>query len=198
MNATPIETTKGTILIVDDSPEIFYLLESILIERGYAVRVALDAALALESAQSAPPDLILLDIMLPDMDGYEVCQQLKADDRTRDIPVIFLSVLDAVFDEVKAFSLGAVDYITKPVEADEVLAHIKTHLTLQNLQRRLQETNARLQQEIEEHKQTEEQFRKLATAVEQSPVHWLLPTFRVPLNTSTLNLLKLADTKLTK
>ncbi len=129
-------TSPATILIIDDAAESLYFLEDLLHEHGYAVRVAPDGKLALESIQLEPPDLILLDIMLPEIGGFELCKKLKADERTRDIPVIFISVLDEVFDKVRAFEVGGIDYITKPFEADEVLAHVKTHLAAQESETR--------------------------------------------------------------
>jgi PAS domain S-box-containing protein len=131
-----------------------------LMAQGYAVRPAPSGELALESARINPPDLILLDIKMPEMDGYTVCEHLKADARTCDIPVIFMSVLDDTLDKVKAFSLGGVDYITKPVQSEEVLARVETHLALRNLQKRLQDKNARLEQEMVEHQRVEEALRK--------------------------------------
>lgn len=104
------------------------------------MRLLRDRRMVLPSARSSPPDLILLDIMMPNMDGYEVCKQLKADEHTRDIPVIFLSALREVFDKVKAFSIGGVDYITKPFQAEEILVRVETHLSLRKLQKRLKET----------------------------------------------------------
>lgn len=143
------ETSEASILIVDDSRVDLRALARILTEAGYRVRLALDGFLALSSAQSAPPDLILLDIKMPELDGYEVCEQLKTDERTRDIPIIFLSALDELLDKVKAFAIGGVDYIVKPFQAEEVLARIKTHLTLCRLQRSLQEQNLQLEERVQ-------------------------------------------------
>ncbi|OQX24530.1 MAG: hypothetical protein BWK80_20320 [Desulfobacteraceae bacterium IS3] len=134
--------TKTNILVVDDIPANLRLLAEILANREYMVRPVPDGARALAAAKGAPPDLILLDIMMPNMSGYEVCEQLKSDERTRDIPVIFISAQNEIMDKVKAFSLGAVDYITKPFQAEEVLARVETHLTLRNLQKRLEEEKA--------------------------------------------------------
>ena len=130
---------KANILIVDDTPDNVRLLMDMLSERGYKVRPATSGAHALTTARLEPPDLILLDILMPDMDGYRVCAELKADERTRDIPVIFISALQQVFDKVKAFGFGAVDYITKPFEAEEVFARVRTHVTLRKLQQHLEE-----------------------------------------------------------
>ncbi len=134
-----------SILVVDDTPDNLRLLTRLLTERGYKVRLAPSGSHALLSAQKNLPDLILLDIMMPDMGGYEVCQQLKADAHLRDIPVIFISALGEVFDKMTAYSVGGVDYITKPFEEAEVLARIKTHLTLRQLQQELQRQNQALQ-----------------------------------------------------
>jgi two-component system, sensor histidine kinase and response regulator len=117
--------TKGNILIVDDTPDNLRLLSSTLIQEGYKVRSVINGAMALMGAQAAPPDLIVLDIKMPDMDGYEVCQRLKQLQQTREIPVIFISALDDVFDKVKAFNSGGVDYIQKPFHIEEVRARIE-------------------------------------------------------------------------
>ncbi len=138
---------KGNILIVDDTPYNLRLLSTILTKQGYVVGKALSGQMALKSVRASPPDLILLDINMPEMDGYEVCQQLKMDDKTREIPVIFISALNDVLDKVKAFGVGGVDYVTKPFQAQEVLARIKTHLNIQALQnalRKEQEKSERL------------------------------------------------------
>ncbi|MCP4686659.1 MAG: response regulator, partial [Desulfobacterales bacterium] len=141
-------TTKGHILIVDDNPNNLRVLNALLAENGYMVRPSNSGLVALESARAIPPDLVLLDIKMPGMDGYEVCRRLKADERSRDIPVIFISALGETMNKVKAFSLGGVDYITKPFQAEEVLARLKTHLSLRNLQKQLIDQNVRLQREI--------------------------------------------------
>ncbi len=109
------------ILVVDDTPDNLRLLTGMLTEHGYDVRAASDGAFGLESARVTPPDLILLDIRMPGMDGYAVCKELKADEYTRDIPVIFISALDEVTDKVKGFEVGGVDYISKPFQPEEVL-----------------------------------------------------------------------------
>jgi PleD family two-component response regulator len=141
---------KGVIMVVDDTPENLLMLEQMLTEYGYKVRATLSSSLALKSVQTSLPDLILLDIKMPAPDGYEVCQLLKADEHTRDVPVIFISGLDEVWDKVKAFHVGGIDYITKPFQAEEVLARIETHLSLQNLQKQLRETNCKLENRVQE------------------------------------------------
>jgi diguanylate cyclase (GGDEF)-like protein len=138
-------TLKEKILIVDDTPANISLLTQILSTHGYKVRVALSGKLALQSVQASPADLILLDIKMPDMDGYEVCRQLKASEQTCSIPVIFISALDATFDKVNAFTLGGVDYITKPIEPIEVLVRIEHQLRLRRFQLQMQTQNTQLQ-----------------------------------------------------
>lgn len=135
---------KASILIVDDTPENLRLLSRMLAQQ-YKVRAASNGLLALESVQANPPDLILLDIMMPEMDGYETCVRLKADARTRDIPVIFISSLEETCSKVKAFEMGAMDYITKPFQIEEILARVATHLALRELQVRLEKQNLELQ-----------------------------------------------------
>ena len=148
MTSNQARGAKGNILIVDDTPDNLRLLSTMLSEQGYKVRSALNGEMALMGANVVPPDLILLDINMPKMNGYEVCCALKASDVTRQIPVIFISALGEVWDKVKAFSVGGVDYITKPFQLEEVLARIETHLTIRNLQMQLQEQNNRLKQEV--------------------------------------------------
>jgi signal transduction histidine kinase len=139
-----MSNNPGNILVVDDTPENLQLLVGMLKEKGYKVRPVPSGELALSGAKIFPPDLILLDIMMPEMDGYEVCSKLKADERTKDIPVIFISALSDVLDKVKAFGVGGVDYITKPFQEEEVLARVSTHLTNQHLQKSLQSKNEEL------------------------------------------------------
>lgn len=129
----------GEILIVDDTVGSLDLLSELLSGAGYTVRAAQDGRMALRSARARPPELILLDVRMPGMDGHELCGLLKRDARTHDVPVIFLSALHETGDKVKGFSLGAVDYIGKPFEPDEVLARVRTHIELYRLQTRLEE-----------------------------------------------------------
>jgi sigma-B regulation protein RsbU (phosphoserine phosphatase) len=142
------DRSKSDILIVDDTPANLQLLSKMLSERGYRVRPVPNGSLALSAAQLEPPDLVLLDIRMPEMDGYAVCEQLKADEKTSDIPVIFISALDATQDKVKAFRVGGLDYITKPFQLEEVLARVETHLALRKLQKQLQEANAKMEMEL--------------------------------------------------
>lgn len=164
-----IAALPANILVIDDTPENLELLAALLSSQGYKVRSVTKGSSGLRGAQAAPPDLILLDINMPQMDGYEVCRQLKADQRTRHIPVIFISALEDVLDKVQAFEVGGVDYITKPFQVEEVLARIETHLTAQLLQRQLQTQNLRLQQEIRDRQQAEEKFVK-AFRASPSPI----------------------------
>lgn len=156
---------KGNILVVDDTLDNINLLATMLTEIGYKVRKALSGQMALMGVQAAPPDLILLDISMPEMNGYEVCEKLKASEQTRDIPVIFLSALDNVLDKVKAFSIGGVDYITKPFQLEEVVVRVENHLTIRRLQKQLSEQNSLLKKsealEREKSQQLEITLRKL-------------------------------------
>ncbi len=136
----------ASILAVDDTPANLQVLAGMLKDRGYKVRPVPGGKLALLAAQRDPPDLILLDINMPGMNGYEVCEYLKADDNLKAIPVIFISALAEQLDKVKAFATGGVDYITKPFQMEELHARVETHLKLRRLQIQLEETNARLAQ----------------------------------------------------
>ncbi len=139
---------KGNVLIVDDTPANLRLLSQMLAEQGHQVRPVPDGALALAAVQAESPDLILLDIRMPGMNGYEVCERLKANARTRDIPVIFISAVDAIQDKVRAFTVGGADYVTKPFKIEEVLARVETHLALRRLQKQLQDANRKMAQEL--------------------------------------------------
>ncbi len=127
-----------TILVVDDNRANLQLLSRLLTRHGYRVQTVGSGAQALEAVRTVLPDLILLDIMMPDMNGYQVCERLKTDERTRDIPILFISALDATEDKVNAFAAGGVDYIPKPFQAAEVIARVRAHLGLRALQRDLQ------------------------------------------------------------
>ena len=146
MNSQQLASHVANLLVVDDTPDNLRLLSTMLSDKGYKVRGVINGEMALKAARSTPPDLILLDISMPQMNGYEVCQHLKADGRTSGIPVIFLSALDRVLDKVKAFAVGGVDYITKPFHLEEVLARVENQLTIQRLQKKMHEQNARLQE----------------------------------------------------
>lgn len=151
---------KGNILVVDDTPANLHLLNEMLSKHGYKVRITTNGKLGITSILANPPDLVLLDIMMPHINGYELCQTLKADERTRYIPVIFISSLNEPFDKLKAFKVGGVDYISKPFQAEEVLVRVENQLRLLWQERQLAEQNARLSQEIEERKQAEEALRQ--------------------------------------
>jgi putative two-component system response regulator len=143
-HACRIRSGHEIILLVDDNPTNLQLLEATLEGRDYRLLTAREGARALSLAAESPPDLILLDIKMPGLDGYEVCRRLKSDAATQDIPVIFLSALGETQDKVKGFEMGAVDFITKPFPPEEVIARVNTHLTLRCLQRQLKEANAEL------------------------------------------------------
>lgn len=130
---------KGLILAVDDTAASLKLLTEILKAEGYEVRSAINGELALRAAALQPPDLMLLDIRMPGIDGFEVCRRIKADPHTRDVPVIFLSALSDADEKVRGFELGAVDYVTKPYQRQELLARVRTHLELSRLRRHLEE-----------------------------------------------------------
>ena len=158
-------SVRPSILVVDDTPDNLSLMSELLLER-YHVRVANSGERALRIAQSAaPPDLILLDIMMPHMDGYEVCQRLKENAATRAIPVIFLTAKVSAEDEERGLSLGAVDYVTKPISAPIVLARIQTHLSLKAASDFLRDQNVYLESEVQ--KRTRELS---ANTVGMSPV----------------------------
>lgn len=159
-------TNKGVILIVDDTPTNLEMLFDFLSNSGFTVLVAEDGESALSRAEYAPPDLILLDILMPGMDGFETCSRLKASELTKDIPIIFMTALAETVDKVKGLNLGAVDYITKPFQHEEVLARIELHLRLQNLTKTLQEQNLRLEVEISKRKQVEEKIREQAALLD--------------------------------
>ncbi|MCP4537552.1 MAG: hybrid sensor histidine kinase/response regulator [Chloroflexi bacterium] len=162
MNDQTTDTSKATILIVDDTPHVQRLLSAMLLKQGYEVQTADSGMEALEAVRTTPPNLILLDIMMPQMDGYQVCQQLKADEQTRDIPIIFVSALEEVENKVRALTIGGVDYITKPFQAKEVLARVATHLTLRALQEQLEEASGELAAQLEELQARNEELDALA------------------------------------
>lgn len=150
MNTSELNSFSGNILVVDDTPDNLRVLSASLSEKGYQVRCAKNGSMALITATKEPPDLILLDIKMPDMDGYEVCQKLKANEKTCDIPIIFLSALDDVFDKVKAFSVGGVDYITKPFQVEEVKLRVKHQLDLQAAKAAIYQLNNELEQKVQQ------------------------------------------------
>ena len=150
MNANPDGPSGEEILIVDDNPNNLRVLSTVLAEQGYDVRIATNGRMALESVQSQRPDLIFLDIKMPDMNGYEVCRWLKQEEATREVPVIFISALDDVLDKVEAFRVGCADYVTKPFQQEEVLARARVHLRLRKATHTLEQQNEDLQQTLQQ------------------------------------------------
>jgi two-component system cell cycle response regulator len=175
MNDSPVvpDTFQGTILIVDDTPSNLTLLSRILSSSGYTIQLADNGATAIDMASEIIPDLILLDISMPVMDGYETCEKLKADDRTSNIPVIFISALDETEDKVKGFKVGGADYIPKPIEIKEVLARVNAHLANQRLRNQLRLANTELEKKVEEltisKEQLQERESKLRALVNAMP-----------------------------
>lgn len=141
---------KGAVLIVDDTPTNLEVLVDYFADNNFNLFVATDGESALEQINHARPDIILLDVKMPGIDGFETCRRLKSNKETADIPVIFMTALTDTVDKVKGFTLGAVDYVTKPIQHEEILARVTTHLTLRTLQRRLQEANETLEQRVQE------------------------------------------------
>lgn len=161
MNASPL--SKGTLLIVDDTPELVRLLLNFLTKAGFEVLIAQDGKRGIERAERARPDLILLDVKMPGMDGFEVCHYLKSQEITHDIPIIFMTAIaNAPIDKLKGFGVGAADYITKPIQYEEVLARVTTHLNLYKLQKQLTQQNQQLQEEITHRKQVEANLARVA------------------------------------
>ena len=144
MNEDLASAPIGNLLVVDDNPDNLRVLSTMLERQGHQVRKALDGSMAITAVRSLPPDLILLDIKMPGISGYEICSLLKSEPRTQQIPIIFISVLRDVDDIVKAFMVGGVDYITKPFKLEEVLARVSYQLMIQHLQAQLQEQNQQL------------------------------------------------------
>lgn len=149
-------TADNNIIIVDDSVASLDLLNQILLDEGYGVATFTDGKKALMFAKQNPPDIVLLDIMMPEASGYHVCKSLKENQATQDIPVIFISAKNDILDKVKAFSLGGVDYIPKPFQVDEVLARIKTHLKIRHLQKNLEKKNEELASTLDKLKKTQD------------------------------------------
>ncbi|MBD1898025.1 response regulator [Coleofasciculus sp. FACHB-129] len=158
MDSKLANTFKADILIVDDTPDNIRFLSSLLLDKGYNVRKSINGQMALTAVKTLQPDLILLDINMSGMNGYEVCERLKEDTETSSVPVIFLSALDDVLDKVKAFQVGGVDYITKPFQIEEVLARIQNQLTIQSLQTQLKNQNSQLQQALGDLKKAQAQL----------------------------------------
>jgi len=146
---TQLDQGTASILVVDDTPANLRVLVRALSGSGYRLRPVLDGKLALEAARTEPPDLVLLDINMPDMNGYEVCAELKKDTRLADIPVIFISGNVDTVGKVEAFAAGGVDYVTKPFQIDEIRARVEAHLKIRRLQNELREHNERLQEMVQ-------------------------------------------------
>jgi len=150
---TPDKQPRGSIVVVDDTPANLRLLARMLMDAGYKVRPMPSGELGLESIRAAPPDLILLDINMPGIDGYEVCRRLKADPLTASVPVVFISALGDALDKVTAFEVGGVDYITKPFKVEEVLARVRTQLELKFSRDVMEGVNRDLKRSLEEKNQ---------------------------------------------
>ena len=178
----PIDQEHTSVLIIDDIPENLKLLSVLLTEKGYQVRSARSGQTALKYLEQNTPNLILLDIKMPDMNGFEVCRIIKSNDKTRGIPIIFISALDDVTDKLTGFSSGGIDYITKPFQEAEVLARVNTHTTMQRVQKELElaysdiehkvrERTKELKQEVTKHKETGEKLKKALVEVEELKKH---------------------------
>ena len=143
-------TGTATIMVVDDTPENLNLLKDMLEGKGYRVLAFPNGRTALSAAAKKPPDLILLDIKMPEMDGFEVCEQLKADGILKEIPVLFISALTDAEEKVKAFAAGGVDYVTKPFHFEEVNARVEVHLDLRRMRQNLETSNQQLRDLMEQ------------------------------------------------
>ncbi|MBU1660318.1 MAG: response regulator, partial [Chloroflexi bacterium] len=179
------DSQNQTILIIDDEPANLAVVADYLAQSGFQIKVTQTGEAGFELARRTPPDLILLDVRMPGIDGFEVCRRLKADERTREIPVIFMTIMTRVEDKVTGFEVGGVDYITKPFQHEEVLARVTAHLRIRDLTQKLEgananlelrvaertselaQVNARLKKEIAERKQAEQEIRKLNQELEQ-------------------------------
>jgi two-component system NtrC family sensor kinase len=153
----PVDTLaqESTILVVDDMPTNLQVLFDLLTEQGYRVAIAKNGETALQRLQTSQPNLILLDVMMPGIDGFETCQRIKANPTTQNVPVIFMTALSDSVDKVKGLSLGAVDYITKPIQHEEVLARIRVHLQLRNATRMMEQRTHELNEALETLKHTQ-------------------------------------------
>lgn len=169
MNSGSI-SQEQVILIIDDTPANLEVISNYLEGTGFEIAVAQDGISGLEIARRLQPDLVLLDVLMPDLDGFEVCRRLKASESTRDIPVIFMTSLAEMENKITGFEVGGVDYITKPVQIDEVLARVRTHLALRAMQKKLTNQNAQLQQEISMRQKAEEGLRQAQAELEQRVV----------------------------
>lgn len=161
------EKAKANILVVDDEPANIKVIMPVLMEQGYEVRTALSGEMAIASALEKIPDLVLLDVRMPNMNGFEVCRRFKADENLSLVPIIFVSALGQTQDIVEGLSQGGVDYITKPFRIEEVLARVATHLSIQALQTQLKESNDQLRHEIDERIQAQHALKELNMQLEQ-------------------------------
>lgn len=157
----------ATILVVDDNPSNLRLLYDELTGHGYAVKSAISGPMALKWLKKKKPDLILLDILMPEMDGYEVCRRIKSDETTCEIPIIFISALLSIDDKINAFKAGGVDYVTQPFQNEEILARIQTHISLKQLINRVEAQNIQLQKEIGERRKVEEALQQTNRELEK-------------------------------
>lgn len=158
---------RAVLLIVDDNATNLHVLSDVLDDAGFEVRVAQSGETALQKVEYDPPDLILLDVMMPGLNGFETCERLKANTKTNDIPIIFMTALSETVDKVRGLSLGAVDYITKPFQQEEVLARVKTHLQISRLTKNLAQQNLQLRGEIRARMKAEEDLKNLADSLER-------------------------------
>ncbi len=168
---------QATILIVDDNPTNLRVLLDYLCDSGFKMLVARNGEGALRQAKYANPDIILLDVMMPGIDGYETCRQLKADETLQDIPVIFMTALSETENKLQGFEAGGVDYIIKPLQQEEVLARLNAHLTIRRLQQQLQEQNALLQEknsQLQELNASKDKFFSIISHDLRSPFQVLL------------------------
>jgi DNA-binding response OmpR family regulator len=154
------ELQEQTVLIVDDAPANLGVIEDYLDAYNFEIVVARDGEKGIAIAHSIQPDLILLDVMMPGIDGFETCRRLKADESTQNIPVIFMTALNNIEDKLKGFEAGGVDYLIKPLQEQEVLARVQTHLALRNMQKELEAKNLKLQQKIRECQLAEETIKQ--------------------------------------
>ncbi|OGV95276.1 MAG: hypothetical protein A3K19_34015 [Lentisphaerae bacterium RIFOXYB12_FULL_65_16] len=168
-----VQQKAPNILVVDDTPANLHLLTGMLKERGYRVRPVPSGKLAIQAARSQTPDLILLDVNMPEMNGYEVCEQFKADAALREIPVLFISALGETMDKMKAFAVGGVDYVTKPFQFEEVDARVQTHLKLRRLQIEQERQNRQLRESYDQLKKLEE--------LQDNLTHMIIHDMRSPL-----------------
>jgi len=166
----PAVEKPDLILTIDDDPNNIFILNNFLSKGGFETIAAYDWETALKQAREAQPALILLDVVLPIMDGFELCRKLKADPSTRDIPVIFTTVLTTVKEKIEGFEAGGVDYVTKPFQSMEVIARVRLHIALRKLQAELEEKNQRLEAEIEERVKAEQALREAADKLQRQVV----------------------------